>query len=390
MGIYSDYLDRQMGFEELARERKAWLKRISDLRDGHDILVYAGDVNKRAPISIDNSDIIPFTDLLGDLKGSDAIDIIIQTPGGIADVVERFVNLLRGKYKNVSVIVPGMAMSAGTIFSMSADEILMGKSSSLGPIDAQIMWNGKQYSAGAFLDGLDKIKEDIVKNNGRLNPIYIPILQGISPGEIQHNENAQELSASLVRDWLVKYKFSHWTTHSSSGAPVTLDEKKKRARDIAEKLGKNSHWLTHSRPLGIKELRDLKLLITDYTEIPELDDAISRYFILLSMTFDNSGIYKVYETIDKQIYRSLQAPTNVPAVAPGVAPPPDKVMIDYVCPKCGTHLSIQGNLKAGIPLEKGAIPFPANNVIICPKCRTTQNVQRLRMDIEAQLKRKIV
>ncbi len=390
MGIYSDYLDRHMGFEDLTRERKVWLKRIADLRNGHDILVYAGDVNKRAPISIDNSDIIPFTDLLGDLKGSDSIDIIIQTPGGIADVVERFVNLLRGKYKNISVIVPGMAMSAGTIFSMSADEILMGKTSSLGPIDAQIMWNGKQYSAGAFLDGLDKIKEDIAKNNGRLNPIYIPILQGISPGEIQRNENAQELSASLVRDWLVKYKFSHWTTHSTTGTPVTHEEKKKRAGEIAEKLGKNSHWLTHSRPLGIKELRKLKLQITDYTEIPELDDAISRYFVLLSMTFDCSGIYKVYETIDKQIYRSMQAPANVPVITPVPSPPQEKVLIDYTCPKCGNILKIQGNFEPGLTIEKGAIPFPTNNSIVCPKCHTIQNVQRLRMDIEARLKRKII
>ena len=39
--------------------------------------------------------------------------------------------------KNIRVIVPHMAMSAGTMIACSAKEIIMGKESSLGPIDPQ-------------------------------------------------------------------------------------------------------------------------------------------------------------------------------------------------------------------------------------------------------------
>jgi len=68
--------------------------------------------------------------------------------------------------------------------AMSVDEILMGPASALGPIDAQMSWQGKRFSADALLEGLEKIKEEVA-GSGILNKAYIPILQGISPGEIQ-------------------------------------------------------------------------------------------------------------------------------------------------------------------------------------------------------------
>ncbi|MCK4817124.1 Clp protease ClpP, partial [bacterium] len=64
----------------------------------------------------------------------------------------------------------------------------------------------------------------------------IPILQNISPGEIQHCENAQDFSKILVTDWLSKYKFKYWDKHSSTSKPVTDREKKKRANKIAATL----------------------------------------------------------------------------------------------------------------------------------------------------------
>ena len=238
MGIYSEYLDHQMSFEEIIKERKKQLKLISKLRGGRDILVYASDINKNAPISIEYSDILPFQDQISNLNG-DSIDIILETPGGFAEVVEDLVNLVRSKYEKVGIIVPGYAKSAGTIFAMAGDEILMGKTSSLGPIDAQIVFNSKRFSAEAFLEGLDKIKQEVI-SNGRLNPAYIPILQNISPGEIQHCENAQSFSKILVTQWLSKYKFKYWDRHSKSGEPVTEDEKNKRADEIADTLCKQS------------------------------------------------------------------------------------------------------------------------------------------------------
>ena len=146
MSIYSDYLGQPLAadFDKLTAERKLQLRRISALRGGRDVFVYAADMNKETPLAaIGYSDILPITDLVSTLKSS-AIDIILETPGGSGEVADDVVRFLRGKYSDIGVIVPGWAKSAGTIIAMSADEILMGPGSALGPIDAQMAWQGKR------------------------------------------------------------------------------------------------------------------------------------------------------------------------------------------------------------------------------------------------------
>jgi len=43
MGVYSEYLDKNLPFQDLVMERKRMLERISQIR-GRDVLSYASDV----------------------------------------------------------------------------------------------------------------------------------------------------------------------------------------------------------------------------------------------------------------------------------------------------------------------------------------------------------
>ena len=225
-------------------------------------MVFAADLNKENPlISISYVDILPISDQLANLDGT-ALDLILETPGGSGEIAEDIVRLLRKKYNDIAVIIPGWAKSAGTIIAMAADEILMGSTSALGPIDAQLSWQGKRFSADALLEGMNKIKDEVAET-GILNKAYIPILQGISPGELQSAANALNFSKRLVTDWLALYKFKNWTQHSSTREPVTDDDRKRRAEQIADQLCNHSHWLTHGRSIKLEDLRDMRLLVTD-------------------------------------------------------------------------------------------------------------------------------
>lgn len=206
MGVYTDYLDKGMSFEDLQAERKVQLDRIARHRE-RDVLVYAANLSTqiRAPISVDYSDLLPINDQLGNLNGK-ALDFIIETPGGHGEVAEDIVKLLRGKYDDVAAIVPGSAKSAGTLIVMSSDDILMEPASALGPIDAQISWKGKVFSADALLEGINRIKKEVT-DSGELNLAYLPILQQISPGELENARNALNFARVLVTDWLAKFKF---------------------------------------------------------------------------------------------------------------------------------------------------------------------------------------
>lgn len=393
MGIYSDYLSMNMQFDALTKERKKMLARISQLRGNRNIMVYAAAVTKRGDIAIDESDLIPFTDSVSSLDPNKGLDIILETPGGSAETVEKIVRNLRQKFSNIAVIVPRMAMSAGTIFAMAANEILMGELSSLGPIDAQIPFNGRYLPAAAILDGVKEIMDEVVDNGGKLNPAYIPILQNINPGVLKDCQTAQEFSQTLVRQWLKEYKFSDWNIHKHSKNNVTEQEKEEKAKEIAEELCAHSKWLTHGRSIGIKELTEIGLEINDYRKNPDLNDAISRYFILLTMTFDQTAIYKIYETPTSQVIK--QNVQTVPMPLPtrrmqNVKNVKDMAQVEYQCPKCKMPMKIQANLRNGIPLLKGFLKFPQNNKILCSNCGLESDISMIRMQIESQTGQKII
>ena len=77
--------------------------------------------------------------------------IVLTTPGGIVETVEKMVEMTRHHYSDVSFVVPDMAMSAGTVWCMSGDRIWMDYASSLGPIDPQVQ---SQTANGAFVPAL--------------------------------------------------------------------------------------------------------------------------------------------------------------------------------------------------------------------------------------------
>jgi len=386
MGVYSEYLNQNLAgnFEQLTAERKNQLRRISALRGGRDVLVFAADLNKEIPlISINYVDLLPIGDQLANLNGT-KLDLILETPGGGGEAAEDIVRLLRGKYDEVAVIIAGWAKSAGTIMAMAADEILMGPASAVGPIDAQLSWQGKRFSADALLEGMEKIKKEVTET-GLLNRAYIPILQGISPGELQSAQNALDFSIKLVTRWLAQYKFKSWTHHSSNGQPVTAEEKEARAKEIAGRLCDHRYWLTHNRSIKLEDLETMRLRITDYSKQPELADAVTRYYALLQMTFV-SNIYKLYETPNSQILKFLMPPVPPPQQAQAV----NVAVLDVQCNNCKRVSKVQASLGAPQPLQPNCLPFPADNKFRCPGCGVEHDLSDARRQLEAQSKKPVV
>jgi hypothetical protein len=315
--------------------------------------------------------------------------VILETVGGSGEVAEDIVRMLRKKYPSVAFIVPGMAKSAGTIMVMAGDEILMNHTSSLGPIDAQIQWEGKRFSAEAFLKGLEQIKKDATESKS-LNRAYIPILQRISPGEIQNAVNALEFAKVLVTEWLSKYKFKFWEKHSD-GRPVTNEEKVARAEEIAQALCDHSRWLSHGRSIKLEDLESLRLKVTDYSKIADLSDAIRRYHVLLQMTLDQSNIFKLTETAASQIYRHVQVTMTTPGAPAALGgASPAGVLVEVTCAKCKKTHILQADFDILKPLQGGATRFPLNDILVCSECGTNINLSQLRHQIEMQTKKSVV
>lgn len=234
-----------------------------------------------------------FRDFIEEIKKDEEFDrekliVFLNTPGGSAETVEKMVSVMRFHYKEIYFVVPDYAMSAGTILCMAGDRIYMDYSSSLGPIDPQV-FNGKNWVPA--LGYLDKVEELIIKSgNNELTEAEFLILQKVDLAELRSYEMARNLTIALLKEWLVKYKFKNWNTHSSTNNPVTLAEKEKRAEDIANKLSNNSIWHSHGRSIGIETLTNiLKLKIEDYSNDDTLRNLIRDYNDLICEYISRGG-----------------------------------------------------------------------------------------------------
>lgn len=218
--------------------------------------------------------------LSNDPNKRDKLSIILTTNGGSAMAVERYVNIIRKHYSKVAFIVPDYAYSAGTIFCMSGDEIWMDYFSVLGPIDPQVPnKDGKYVPALGYLDKVNELLDKA--RQGTLTQAEFLILKDFDLAELRKYEQAKELTISLLKKWLVKYKFKNWNVHHSNNSPVTIEEKEQRAQQIAESLSDNNKWKSHGRPINIEDLEFLKLKIEDYSEMKDERKHIRDYYTLM-------------------------------------------------------------------------------------------------------------
>ncbi len=79
------------------------------------------------------------------------IDLVIHTPGGLVLAALQIARALKKHPAKVTVFVPHMAMSGGTLIALAADEIVMSDHAVLGPIDPQL----GQWPAASIVRAVD-------------------------------------------------------------------------------------------------------------------------------------------------------------------------------------------------------------------------------------------
>ena len=127
--------------------------------------------------------------------------------------------------------------------------------------------------------------------DGTLTDAEFALLQNQDLATLSSYEQAKNLTVTLLKKWLVEYKFKNWKTHSSTKKNVTKKEKEIRAEEIAEQLGNNKLWHSHGRMIGIIELTSLlKLKIEDYSDEDELRESIRSYNDLITEYISNTKL----------------------------------------------------------------------------------------------------
>jgi Serine dehydrogenase proteinase len=286
---YHELIVNAGGGPERFEKRQELLKQI-EARTGRPIVVYAANINApNVPNSLDHSDLTPFSDLTRTVSGS-SIDVLLHSPGGLAEAAERIVHLLRARFDSVRFVIPHTAFSAATMLAASADELVLDDTSALGPIDPQIIIRDPQTGQSttvptqAVLDGFNNAREDVRADPDILG-VYLPLLSKLDLPIFEICKNAEKLSKSLVKSWLMAY--------------LLKDEidREKHAEEITHYLSSHKDRLSHGRPVTLTTItEELKIKrVLDLKTDPALRALISELWGEIEWFVDQTGTAKFFE-----------------------------------------------------------------------------------------------
>ncbi|MDR3246705.1 MAG: serine protease [Prevotellaceae bacterium] len=264
--------------------RNRYVKILSDYT-GRDTIVYAsrwtsGDAPPNL-VSITDEDIHAFMEALAGLSNEN-LDLILHTGGGSAEATDAIVSYLRQKYKHIRIIIPQAAMSAGTMLACSADVIVMGKQSSIGPIDPQFILQTsvgvQSLPAHAILEQFKTAKEDCAANPKNLNS-WLPMLSQYGPALLVRCQDQIDFGKELIDNWLKAYMFR--------GEVGSVPD------NIANYLSNHANFKTHGKHINIEKAKAIGLKIEQLEDNQDFQDKVLSAFHATMHAFGSTNTAKV-------------------------------------------------------------------------------------------------
>lgn len=265
------------------------LQDISSLRSDRNVLIYGSAFLQKPTASgialqITSEDINGFMTVIHGVDCSKGLTLVMHTPGGVTNATETIVSYLRSKFTDIEVIVPTFAMSAGTMISLSADKIIMGRQSQLGPIDPQMPMPGRIVSAIAIIDQFDRAKKEISSDKSQAH-LWAPILSALGPALLQEAQNAIDYSERIVSDWLEKYMFRATQNPKQNATSVSKYFSRGAANGQKNK--------SHGRRIDRDEARSQGVIIEDLEQLQSLQEAVLTAYHLMTILFEKSPALKI-------------------------------------------------------------------------------------------------
>ena len=259
-------LEQENRFPFLIKECEKYLESISVISGRNVIAYYSGWLwHNVDEVLINDKDKNAFMNAVYKLDRSKGLDLILHTPGGDIAATESLVSYLKSIFEgNVRAIVPQISMSAGTMIAMSCKEILMGRQSSLGPIDPQM---GK-IACQMVVEEFKRAIMDVKKNPSSLG-LWQSIIGQYTPTYLMACEDAVKWSEELAKEWLTQVNPS-------------INMKK-----IKKVFINHNHSYSHSRHISKEDCKKAGLPVKDLEDDQDLQDAVLSlhhcYIIMMDM-----------------------------------------------------------------------------------------------------------
>lgn len=269
--------------------RRSYIKKLSEYTNRNVIIYYSAWLTKSAEqTDIVDYDMNGFMTAVKNLDCSKGLDLILHTPGGVPTAAEAIVKYLRTKFNNdIRAIVPQLAMSAGTMIACSAQKIIMGKQSSLGPIDPQ--FNG--IPAYNIVSEFSEAKQDLLQNKSNFD--YWRLLLGKYPAAfVKLADDAIALSDTLLREWLKTGMFKNEVN----------DDKLNR---VCQSLNEHQSSKVHARHFDIGFCQRIGLDIIPLESDQKLQDRVLSVHHSCIHTFAATNALKIIENQEGKAFITL-------------------------------------------------------------------------------------
>lgn len=231
-------------------------------------------------ISIGHEDLNGFMSVIHGMDCSRGLTLLLHTPGGSPNAAETLVAYLRSKFESIEVVVPTLAMSAGTMMALASDRIIMGRQSQLGPIDTQFAMGGRFVSARGIVEQFRRAQEEILKAPANAH-VWAPITQSLGPALLQDAQHALDYSEEMVSRWLATWMFS--------GDPNALA----RGKAVAGHFNDATTHKSHGRRIDFAEARDQGLNVSRLEDPQTLQEAVLTLYHVATLMFEQTSITKM-------------------------------------------------------------------------------------------------
>lgn len=270
--------------------RRKYIKALHNLTSRNVIIYYSGWLQFKNQIEslINDDDKNGFMTTIQGLDRSKGLDLILHTPGGDLAATESIIDyLLRMFRPDMRAIVPQLAMSGGTMMCLACKSIVMGKQSSLGPVDPQ--WDG--IPTHGIIEEFNRAYEECKSDPDKV-PVWQPILNNYKPTLIGECQKAITWSEDLVSAYL-------------SDIMLRGDKNKKGQKDkiasIVRVLTDHSFTLSHTRHLNIDVCEKI-LKIERMEDNQDFQDAILSVHHACMHTIAQTGTIKLIENQNGKAY----------------------------------------------------------------------------------------
>jgi ATP-dependent protease ClpP protease subunit len=282
--------------------RRKYLAALHTKTGRNIIAYYSGWLSK--PGNIFNLDIVDedkngFMMTVHGMDRTKGLDLILHTPGGSLAATESIVDYLRQMFPtDIRVIVPQLAMSAGTMIACCSNKILMAKHSSLGPIDPQISGVPAYGVIQEFRRAYREIKRDPQKAE-----IWRPILAKYRPTFLSECENGIRWASSFVEEQL--------RTHMFKGVPGGASRAKKVVRRLTDYTGNKAH----NRHISFDECKKMGLDVDPIETVvdAEFQDLVLTVHHCLMHSLTNTPAFKIIENQSGAAFIKQNIQTAIPA-----------------------------------------------------------------------------